>query len=46
MKYLAFKSLKYYNPNSENVGTFFKFEQNETKRISNRMSQYFIHNRT
>ncbi len=31
-----------YNPNSGNVGTF----EMKTKRLSNHMSQYFIHNRT
>ncbi len=31
-----------HDPNSRNVGTFFKFEKKQkTKRISNHMSQYF-----
>ncbi len=35
-----------YNPNSRNVGTFINLNKMKTKRLSNHMSQYFIHNRT
>ncbi len=35
-----------YNPNSGNVGIFFKLSEMKTKRLSNNMRQYFIHSRT
>ncbi len=34
------------NLNSGNVGTFFIFYKMKTKRLSNHISQYFIHYRT
>ncbi len=45
---LAVSFLPYYNRNTGNVGKFFIFYLNKikTKRLSNHMSQYFIHNRT
>ncbi len=34
----------FYNPNSGNVGMFFNLNERKTKRLSNHMNQYYIHN--